>query len=138
MRITAAAHYTQEQVEAWAPASCDTSDLPTWAAARAAATTMVAVMGPRVVGFGDLVGGSLLDMLFVDPDASRRGVGSALVRQIVALAGEGSATDLETYASLTARPVFERLGFVVVERCTPVVRAVAMTNFRMRLTLIKK
>jgi putative acetyltransferase len=74
-------------------------------------------------------------MLFVDPDVSRRGVGAALVTRIVCLARDAGAGTLETYASLTARPLFERFGFVIVERRAPVVRGVAMTNFKMRLTL---
>jgi hypothetical protein len=32
--------------------------------------------------------------------------------------------------------VFERNGFVVIEQCTPVVRGVAMTNFKMHLVLV--
>jgi putative acetyltransferase len=93
------------------------------------------VEGGEVVGFGGLVQGSLLDMLYVDPHVSRRGVGSALVRHIVSLARQGGATELETYASLTARPLFERFGFVIVEQRTPIVRGIAMTNFRMRVEL---
>ena len=135
VRITASADYTSQQVAAWAPVSSDSSELSAWAAARRAATTIVAVEGLAVVGFSDLVQGSLLDMLFVDPAASRRGIGSALVRRIVSIARRGDATELETYASLTARPLFERLGFAVIEQRTPVVRGVAMTNFRMRLDL---
>jgi putative acetyltransferase len=57
------------------------------------------------------------------------------VTRIVCLAREGGAGTLETYASLTARPLFERFGFVIAERCTPVVRGVVMTNFKMRLAL---
>jgi putative acetyltransferase len=130
--ITASADYTSEQIEAWLS---DSSDLLAWAAGRAAAGTIVAVDGGEVVGFGDLVQGSLLDMLYVDPDMSRRGVGSALVSEIVRLAREGGAGALETFASLTARPLFERFGFVMVEQRVPVVRGVAMTNFRMCLAL---
>ena len=136
IRITASTDYTSEQIDAWVSTGLDSSDASAWwAAARAAAVTIVAVEDERVVGFSDLVDGSLLDMLFVDPDVSRRGVGAALVTRIVRLARESGAGTLETYASLTARPLFERFGFVVVERCTPVVRGVVMTNFKMRLPL---
>jgi putative acetyltransferase len=136
IRITASTDYTSEQIDAWVSTGLDSSDASAWwAAARAAAVTIVAVEVEQVVGFSDLVDGSLLDMLFVDPDVSRRGVGAALVTRIVRLACEGGAGTLETYASLTARPLFERLGFVIVERCTPVVRGVVMTNFKMRLAL---
>lgn len=118
------------------PRGLDSSDASAWwAAARVAAVTIVAVEVEQLVGFSDLVDGSLLDMLFVDSDVSRRGVGAVLVTRIVRLAREGGAGTLETCASLTARPLFERFWFVIVERCTPVVRGVVMTNFKMRLAL---
>ena len=136
IRITASTDYTSEQIDAWVSTGLDSSDASAWwAAARAAAETIVAVEDEQVVGFSDLVDGSLLDMLFVDPDVSRRGVGAALVTRIVRLAREGGAGTLETYASLTARPLFERFVFVIVERCAPVVRGVVMTNFKMRVAL---
>ena len=123
IRITASADYTSEQIDAWVSTGLDSADASAWwAAARAAVVTIVAVEDERVVGFSDLVDGSLLDMLFVDPDVSRRGVGAALVTRIVRVARESGAGTLETYASLTARPLFERFGFVIVGRCTPVVR----------------
>jgi len=74
-------------------------------------------------------------MLYVDPTATRRGVGSALVSHIVSLARGGDAAEIETYASITARPLFERHGFVVIEEREPVVRGVALRNFRMCLVL---
>lgn len=135
VRITASTNYTSQQIEAWAPVGLDASADRAWAAARAAAQTIVAVTDTRIVGFSDLVDGTLLDMLYVDPDVSRRGVGSALITRIVCLARGDRAAAVETYASLTARPLFERHGFVVIEQRTPVVRNIAMTNFKMRLVL---
>lgn len=134
VRITASADYTPQQVDAWAPVSLDASAFAAWAAARAAAETTVAVNDDdEVVGFSDLVQSTLLDMLYVDPSVGWRGVGSALVRHVVSLAREGGADAVDTYASLTARPLFERHGFVVIEQSWPVVHDVAMTNFKMRL-----
>jgi putative acetyltransferase len=135
VRITASRHYTPEQVTAWAPVDRDPSAWTEWATARAAAHTVVAVDAGEVVGFSDLVHGDLLDMLYVDPRAGGRGIGPALIREIISVARAGHTGVIETYASLTARPVFERAGFVVIEECMPVVRGVAMTNLKMHLPL---
>lgn len=135
VRITASANYTSQQIEAWASVGLDASAGTAWTAARAAAQTIVAVADTRVVGFSDLVDGTLLDMLYVDPVVSRRGVGSALIARIVSLARSDHAAAVETYASLTARPLFERHGFVVLEQRTPVVRDIATSNFKMRRVL---
>jgi putative acetyltransferase len=134
IHTTAAGHYSEEQLDAWAPRDLDASGLASWGARRAAAQTLVAVEDDEAVGFSDLVDGTLLDMLFVDPRFGRRGVASALISSIVELARAGGAPHLETHASLVARPVFERHGFVVVTQQTPVIRGVAMTNFKMYLS----
>jgi putative acetyltransferase len=132
VRLTASGDYSQEQVEAWAPSDFSASDLADWGVERAAAQTVVAAEGDEVLGFSDLVDGRLLDMLYVDPAAGRRGIATALLTEIISLAGDAGAPEIETYASLTARLIFERHGFTVIEQRTPVVRGIAMTNFRMR------
>ena len=110
VRETARAHYSAEQVEAWA---ADSGDLDSWAAARAAIHTQLAIVDGHVAGFTDLDDEGYIDMLFVDPEFGRRGVASALLASVVALARERGLTALTTFASLTSRPVFERHGFVV-------------------------
>lgn len=128
VRVTAAADYTREQVEAWAP---DDLDLDTWAARRAARRTVVAEVDGRVVGFTDVDDDGYVDMMFVDPGAGRTGVGSALLAWASGEAVRRGATSLSTHASLTARPFFEHHGFVVTQENRPVRRGVALTNFTM-------
>lgn len=132
---TAAASYTPEQLAAWAPLNRDADGRAEWSRRRAAAETVVAVQADRIAGFSDLVDGTLLDMLFVDPTYGRRGVGSLLIQSVIALARAAGSLYLETHASLVARPVFERNGFVVISEEKPVIRGVELTNFKMRHTL---
>lgn len=135
VRQTAAGDYTQAQVEAWAPTGLTASEEDAWARARAAAETVVAIEDGEVAGFADLVDDALLDMLYVDPRFARRGIGSALIAHVLDLARSRGAAVIETDASVTARPVFEHHGFVVVAQQAPVVRGVAMTNYKMRLAI---
>jgi putative acetyltransferase len=110
VRETARAHYSPKQVEAWAATH---GDLDSWAAARAAAHTQLAIIDGHVAGFTDLDDHGYIDMLFVDPDFGRHGVASALLASVVALARQRGLPALTTFASLTSRPVFERHGFVI-------------------------
>jgi putative acetyltransferase len=135
VRVTAFGDYSREQVEAWAPVDIDEAAMEAWGAARASAQTVVAVEGGEVLGFSDLVGGAVLDMLYVDPRAGRRGVATALLDRVLALAREAGAETIETDASITARPFFEHHGFVTLAEQSPVVDGIAMTNFKMRRSL---
>lgn len=132
IRVTAAADYDAEQIAAWAG---DDRDPREWAAARAGASTVVAVDEGRVVGFSDVDAAGHVDMMFVDPDFSRRGVATELLAADAEAARLAGATELTTHASLTARPFFERHGFAVVREQRPVIRGVALTNFLMRCDL---
>jgi putative acetyltransferase len=87
---SASTHYTREQLEAWAP-KADALGLARWAERRAAARTVVAVEERRVAGFSDLVDGTLLDMLFVDPDFGRRKVAAKLISAIVDVAQDAGS-----------------------------------------------
>jgi GNAT superfamily N-acetyltransferase/RimJ/RimL family protein N-acetyltransferase len=127
IRITASADYPPAQIDAWSSGT----DPSTWAARRAMAETWVAEEDQSIVGFTDLGGGGHIDMLFVDPEAGRRGVASALLAHLIALALARGVTTLTVDASKTARPFFERHGFSV-DAVQQVERAgVTLTNFRM-------
>ena len=134
VRGTAVRDYSEAAVAAWAP---DDVDEERWAARRAAAHTFVACDGERVVGFSDLAHDGLLDMLFVHPDHSRRGVARDLVAAVLRQARVLGVTRVDTQASLTARPVFERLGFVVDRfNAENWVRGHNLPNYDMHIDLV--
>ncbi|ROQ40039.1 putative acetyltransferase [Frondihabitans sp. PhB188] len=121
IRVTAAGDYTPAQIEAWASDDIDGGD---WAARRLASATVVAVAEGRVVGFSDVDDSGCIDMLFVDPAVARRGVASRLLESL----GDGPRS---VHASRTARPFFERHGFVVVAEGRPITRGVELVNYVM-------
>lgn len=130
---TASRFYSQEQIDAWCPPRYDEQ---AWGRARAEAWTVVAELDGQVVGFSDLRADGELDMLFVSPTAGDRGIARALVTAVLAQARERGLTTVTTRASRSARPVFERLGFVVDrENSDNVIRGVAVPNFSMHCDL---
>ena len=136
VRVTAAADYTAEQLAAWVPEDRADTVLDDWAARRTAVTTWVAELDDSVVGFTDLdVKIGYLDMLFVDPDAGRRGVGSALIRHVLDEARAVGLREVTVQASRTAQPVFARHGFVVVREQRVERRGVLIENAVMRIPL---
>jgi GNAT superfamily N-acetyltransferase len=76
----------------------------------------------RRLGFSaalDVRGGVCeLDGLFVEPDAWRRGIGRALVEDVVDRAGRAGARRLEVIANPRAHGFYERTGFLVVDLAT--------------------
>lgn len=112
--------YTPEQLDAWADGQVD---LAAWNTSFLAHTTLVAVEGGQIVGFADLGPEGYLDRLYVHKDYQGRGVATALCNAL---------PDARlTYASITARPFFERRGWRVVREQQVERRGVLLTNFRM-------
>jgi putative acetyltransferase len=109
----AAEDYDADQREAWASRADDEA---AFGARLAGALTLLATINGRIAGFASLKDGEEIDMLFVDPEFARRGVGRALVDALTRLAQARGAKRLTTEASEVAKPLFERLGFTAQKR----------------------
>jgi putative acetyltransferase len=131
IRETASSDYGAEQVSVWGRER----DASEWAEKRRAAYTLVAVEDGSVAGFIDLDETGNIDMLFVSPDFTRRGIATALLGAVLDAARQRGLPELTVHASITARPFFERHDFVVLEERHPVVEGVELINYRMRRPL---
>jgi len=109
----AAEDYDEEQREAWAARADDEGG---FGARLAEALTLLAVVDGTIAGFASLKGGEEIDMLFVDPEFARQGVGRTLIDALTKLAQARGAKRLTTEASDAAKPLFDRLGFTAEKR----------------------
>jgi putative acetyltransferase len=126
VREVARQDYTPEQVEAWVGGSRPVVE---WNERRLATRTIVCTLDGELAGFSDVSEDGYIDMLFVDPVFTRRGVASELLEShLTTVPG-----DLWTNASITARGFFSRHGFVVEASQEVALRGQTLTNYRMRL-----
>ncbi|WP_267549610.1 GNAT family N-acetyltransferase [Rhizobium rhizogenes] len=131
IRETASKDYSPEQIAAWAKVD----DAEVWAQYRASRPTWLAMNGPMPVGFTDLKPDGCLDMMFVDPDHQGKGIASLLLATVEKAARDQGLQRIFTEASLTARPFFERKGFVVLAAQQVQKRGQTLANFRMEKML---
>ncbi len=132
VRSIASRDYTASQVRAWAP---DDIDVAQFGRMRETKSTWVVEVQGRIAGFSDLESDGHIDMLYVHPDFERRGVARALLGHIEATARANGLRRLYVEASMTARPVFEAMGFQILARQTVTLRGESMMNFRMEKRL---
>jgi putative acetyltransferase len=125
----AAADYTDEQTEAWAPTEFDPLK---WAERMRGIAPFVAERDGTIVGYADLQPSGYIDHFFVAGGATRQGVGSRLMQQIHSTAISNGLESLFSNVSITARPFFERWGFEVEQAQSVTLRGVTFENFRMR------
>lgn len=110
-----AAHYDAAQRAAWASSA---DDVASFGARLARGTTLVAVHDGECVAFGQLWPFDHVEMLYVAPGWTRRGLAAALLARLEHVAREQGASVLSADASALARPVFERAGFSLVAQQT--------------------
>ena len=129
---TARHDYAQRQVDAWAPREYDAR---AWADRMRAIAPFVALVDDAIVGYADVQTSGCIDHFYVATSAGGQGVGGALMRRLLARAGELGLAALSSHVSITAQPFFAHFGFELVEHRVFDVRGVDMRNAAMRKVL---
>lgn len=119
--------YSKEQLAVWATGR---GDLEQWDRSLQEHFSLVAVDGELIVGFGDMDKTGYLDRLYVHKDHQGKGIATALCDQLEA-AVQG---DIVTHASITARPFFEKRGYVVKKEQQVKRQGLFLTNYVMEKT----
>lgn len=116
--------YTKEQLNVWATGQVD---LEKWDKSFREHVTVVAVLDGIIAGFGDIDPTGYLDRLYVHKDYQRTGIASAICDRL-----EGAVSgNIVTYASITARPFFEKRGYRTVREQQVERQGILLTNFVM-------
>jgi putative acetyltransferase len=120
--------YSSRQVKAWAPDNLHFRD---WAAVCSSRFTFVADDEGVIAGFAELEPNGHIDCFYCHKNYQRCGVGRQLYEAIEAKAIELSLNRLFVEASITAKPFFERMGFLVVQEQKVTRRGETFVNYTM-------
>jgi putative acetyltransferase len=132
VREAAVSDYAEAQLIAWAP---DEIDSVAWGQKRLIKPTWVALLCGRIVGFVDLEPNGHIDMLYVHPEFTKRGVATALLVKAVNAARRQGNGRMHSEVSLTARRAFEKQGFQVIHTQVVSLRGQTMVNHVMERIL---
>lgn len=120
--------YTDIQLDAWADGN---TDLDKWNSSFQSNITVIAEIAEAnsiIVGFGDITHDGYLDRLYVHKDYQHIGIATAICDY---LESRTDSDKIITHASITARPFFEKRGYVAVKEQQVIRHNVALTNFIM-------
>jgi putative acetyltransferase len=124
--------YDEAQRQAWADLADDEEGL---GETLKKSLSLVALVGGAPVGFIALADGGRIDQLYVHPAVARTGVATTLCDAIEKLAAARKLEILVVDASDTAKPLFDRRGYVAESRNTVSVEDVWLGNTRMKKKL---
>jgi putative acetyltransferase len=124
----AAPYYSPEQLAAWAPVPPDAAR---WEERLSRLHTIVAESEGVVAGFTSYTHEGYLDFLFTHPAFARRGVATHLYGSAESAMRALGVQRVTTFASLAARPFFDRQGFQVERQELAECRGIFLQRFAM-------
>jgi len=122
-------HYTEEQVDVWAPAS--SLEAEGWTKKFSRTKPIIATAENQVVGFAEFEPNGHIDCFYCHHEWIGKGVGSALMKEILQRAKNNHIHHIFSEVSITARPFFEKHRFKVVKEQTMVRKGIELINFKM-------
>jgi GNAT superfamily N-acetyltransferase len=102
-----------------------------WAKKFSRTKPLVAVVEGEIVGFAEFESNGHIDCFFCHHDWIGKGVGSALMKEILQRAKNDHIHHIFSEVSITARQFFEKNGFKVVAGHTTVRNGIERTGFKM-------
>ncbi|MCF6453215.1 GNAT family N-acetyltransferase [Vibrio sp. MMG022] len=127
--------YTEQQVKAWTQEGFDSQ---LWLKKMISIQPFVAVLDGVIVGYSDVQPSGLVDHFFCHHEYQGQGVGRALMTHVLEQAKAKGLTRIYSEVSVTARPFYEHMGFIVVNEQQVEVRGATLTNYVMERRLDKK
>lgn len=123
--------YSPEQIAIW---SATADDKTKWLARFDSQHFLVAEQDDKTVGFTSLDESTgYLDLLYVHHQFQGQGIGKALLQAIIQHAKTIDLQRLTTEASITAKPLFEKLGFTVITPQDKELGGLVFRNYVMEL-----
>ena len=127
-----AAEYDAAQRAVWASSSEKTER---WNALINEQYVLLAVKNNVIVGFGSLLNDNYLDFMYVHKGYQRQGVADMLLTAFETEATRLKTTVITSDISKTARPFFEKKGYVVVKEQQNERGNVVLVNYKMEKEL---
>lgn len=120
--------YTASQLDAWAPREEAQRDMVVEKLRRQAG--VAARECGILIGFGTLDECGI-DMLYVHKDRQGQGIARRILLELERMSADRGLNDSVAYASATARPFFEKMGYKLDYENVAVRGGVPLTNYRM-------
>ncbi|QMU30628.1 GNAT family N-acetyltransferase [Adhaeribacter radiodurans] len=120
--------YNKKQLQVWA---AGVKNKQRWLAIFENQYVIVAQKGSKIVGYGTLENGSYIDLLFIHKDFQRQGIADQLLNALENKAIKLNSPKLTSNVSKTAKGLFERKGFQVIQEQNNLIKGVEIVNYKM-------
>ena len=126
------ADYDDAQRKVW---SSSAEKAGRWSDMISSQYVLLAIADGQISGFASLKNGSYLDFMYVHKDFQRRGIADLLLTTIENEAVKQGASEITSDVSKTARPFFERKGYIVLKEQENLRDGIILVNYKMNKRL---
>jgi putative acetyltransferase len=124
--------YTPEQIKVW---TASIENTKRWTDVIEQQYVQIAWIEGKMAGFGSLDKGNYIDFMYVHKDYQGQGVANAIYTALEQEAIRQGSKLITSDISFTARPFFEKKGFIALQKQTFVRQSVEISNFKMEKVL---
>lgn len=120
--------YSEEQKNAWATSPID---YVAWEKRLDLKGPYLLLINDQVAGFIELESDGHIDCAYVSPMFQRKGVATALLKHVICIAKKLDVEQLYVEASIIAKPLFEKFGFLMKHENKVVRNNIVLVNYTM-------
>jgi len=124
--------YSQQQIDVWKATAENTER---WTNVVNEQLAVVAEKNHKLIGFGTLRDGNYIDFFYIHKDFQGQGIADKILSQLETHALKSGNFNLTSDVSITAKPFFEKKGFLVVKEQKNLRKGVELINYKMSKTL---
>ena len=124
--------YNSTQIEAWISG---VKNMEGWTEVIKTQFVLLAIINNQIVGFGTLKDGNYIDFFYIHKNFQRQGIADKILTELELKAKKHQAKTITSDISITAKPFFEKKGFVAKAKQKNIRLGIELINFKMEKTI---
>lgn len=124
--------YNSAQINVWISGAKNTER---WIDVINTQFVLLATIEDKIVGFGTLKDGNYIDFFYIHKEFQRQGIADRLLTELQLEAKKQHSKVITSDVSITARPFFEKKGFIVKAEQRNIRFGIELINYKMEKNL---
>jgi putative acetyltransferase len=124
--------YNKQQIEVW---TSGVNNTERWIEVIEKQFVLLALIENKIVGYGTLKDSNYIDFFYIHKDFQRQGIANNLLTRLELEAKKRSSKTITSDISITAKPFFEKKGFIVKAKQKNIKSGVELINYKMEKNL---
>lgn len=125
--------YNTAQIEAWISGVKNTER---WITVIETQFVLLTIINNKIAGFGTLKDGNYIDFFYIHKDFQRQGIADKLLTELELEAKKQHSKMITSDISITAKPFFEKKGYIVKTEQKNIRLGVELINYKMEKHLL--